>query len=187
MKNSTQIFSTLFILFLLLAARAPAQKTTDKKILWTADWSPNGKYIAVCGDLDSLYLYTAKDLKRYISYPIKGMVTCVKWHPYKKILAVALQASDETTRLIKLDTDEVILLKGISPDGARGIDWNYSGDFLAVADNDGRISIFDASGKWIRTIQQENTKSITAVVWPTSNAWDQINLIAHANSQYHEG
>ncbi len=181
MKNNAQILPTLFILLTLWAAQAPAQETTEKKILWTSDWSPNGKYIAVGGDLDSLNLYSAKDLKRHKSYPIKGMVTCVKWHPYKNILAVAVQASDETTRLINLDTDEVIPLKGISPDGARGMDWNYSGDFLAVGDNDGRISIFDASGKWIRTIQQENTKSITAVDWhPSQNFFitvgDKIRL-----------
>ena len=88
----------------------------------------------------------------------------------KNILAISTQVSSDKVRILNLDTDQTIILEGISPDGARGLDWNYSGEYLAVGDNDGKISIFDASGKFIRKIQQDNTKSITSMDWhPSQN------------------
>ncbi len=142
-----------------------SQDTVNKKILWTTDWSSNGKYIAIGGNLDTLKIYSAKDLQLHKTYPTKNTITCVKWHPFKNILAVGTQLSGDKVRIFNFDTGKIIELKGISPDGARGIDWNYTGDFLAVADNDGQISIFDIDGNLIRTIKHENTKSITSIDW----------------------
>lgn len=142
-----------------------AQMTAQKEILWTAAWSPNGKYIAIGGNVGALNLYTAKRLKRYQSYPIQNTITCLKWHPFKNVLAVATQMSGSKVQLINFDTHKTIELDGISSDGARGIDWNYSGEFLAVADNDGQISIYGLEGKLVRKINQENTKGITSIDW----------------------
>jgi WD40 repeat protein len=56
-------------------------------------------------------------------------------------------------------------LNGISSDGARGISWDKSGEYLAVGDNDGRVSIFDNQGKLLNQFKIEGTKSITCIDW----------------------
>ena len=149
-----------------------AQNAIDKQILWTVDWSPNGEFIAIGGNIDSLKIYDAKSLKLYKSFPVKGTITRVKWHPAKNSIAVATQISEDKSMLLNLDTDSKIELDGISPDGARGMDWNYNGEFLAVADNDGQILLYNENGELIRKFANENnsTKGITALDWhPNKN------------------
>lgn len=157
--------AALLFAFLYFLNTCIAQPTSNKKILWTADWSPNGKYIAIGGNLDTLKIYSAKKLKLYKSYPIQHTITSVKWHPHKNILAVATQLSSDKVRILNFETDQIIELAGISADGARGLDWNYTGEYLAVADNDGKISLFNITGQLIRSVQHENTKSITGMDW----------------------
>lgn len=142
-----------------------AQDTANKKILWTTDWSSDGKFIAIGGNLDTLKIYSETNLKSYKSFPIKNTITRIKWHPSKNSIAVATQLSEVKSSIINLDTNERIELNGISPDGARGIDWNYTGEYLAVADNDGQILIYDIKGNLIRRFKNENSKGITAVDW----------------------
>jgi WD40 repeat protein len=142
-----------------------AQNGVDKKILWTADWSPDGRYIAIGGNIESLKIYSSKNLQLLKSYLTGNTITRVKWHPVENILAVATQTSGDKVRILNFETDTIIELEGISPDGARGIDWNHSGEFLAVADNDGQILIFSKSGKPLRKINHDNTKSITSIDW----------------------
>ena len=110
-------------------------------------------------------IYNARSLKLYKSIPIEKTVTRIKWHPTKNIIAVSTQTSKDKPSIINLDTDKKIELNGISQEGARGIDWNFSGEYLAVADNDGQISIFSIKGSLIRQFRQENTKSITSIAW----------------------
>ncbi|MBK9564066.1 MAG: hypothetical protein IPO37_02350 [Saprospiraceae bacterium] len=43
----------------------------SKHILWTTDWSPNGKLIAVGGNIDALKIYKEKNPTSYRSFPIK--------------------------------------------------------------------------------------------------------------------
>ena len=159
------LFTIIIVLLTFPGNQAFAQDSANKKILWTTDWSSDGKYIAIGGNIDTLKIYSSKNLQLYKSYPTKNTITCVKWHPYKNILAVGTQTSSDKVRVFNFETNKIIELEGISPDGARGVDWNYTGDFLAVADNDGQISIFDIGGKFIRTIKQENSKSITSIDW----------------------
>lgn len=147
-----------------------AQDTTGKKILWSTDWSPDGKFIAIGGNLDTLKIYSEKNLKLHKSFPIKSTITRVKWHPSKNSIAVTTQLSEDKSSIINLDTNEKIELDGISSDGARGIDWNYTGEYLAVGDNDGKILIYDMKGSLIRSFSNENIKGITSVDWhPTKN------------------
>ena len=144
-----------------------AQNTLTKEILWTTDWSPNGKYIAIGGNVDTLKIYSGSNLKTYKSLPIKNTITRVKWHPTKNIIAVSTQNSEDKTSIINLDNNKKIELNEISPEGARGIDWNYTGEYLAVADNEGQILIYNIKGKLIRKFvnQSNSTKSITAIDW----------------------
>lgn len=175
----------LTILLIALNTHLFAQNTKEKQILWTTDWSPNGKLIAIGGNIDSLKIYDGKNLKLYKSFAIKGTITRVKWHPNKNVIAVATQISDDKAMLLNLDTNSKIELNGISPDGARGIDWNYSGEFLAVADNDGQIALFDGKGELIRKFANENnsTKGITSIDWhPSKNIFvtvsDKIRILS---------
>jgi WD40 repeat protein len=142
-----------------------AQDIIKKEILWTTDWSPNGKYIAIGGNIETLKIYSEENLKLYKSFPVNNTITQIKWHPSMNSIAVTTQMSDEKSFILNLETNEKKNLDGISPDGARGIDWNYTGEYLAVADNDGQILIYDIKGNLIRAFKNENTKSITAVDW----------------------
>jgi len=138
-----------------------------KEILWTADWSPNGEYIAIGGNVDSLKIYNKGNLKTQKSIPVKNTITRIKWHPSNNIIAVTTQMSNEKSFIFNFETNEKIELSGISPDGARGIDWNYTGEYLAVADNDGQILLYDINGKLLRKFVNEVnlTKAITALDW----------------------
>jgi hypothetical protein len=80
-------------------------------------------------------------------------------------MAVATQTSETRSFILSLDTDEKIELAGISPDGARGIDWHATGKYLVVADNDGQILIYTVKGELIQKFGTGNTKSITSVAW----------------------
>jgi len=169
MTKRKKIFLVLFVLLILFDIQVWAQETT-KKILWTVDWSPDENFIAVGGNADTLKIYRSENLQLYKTYPIRNTITCVKWHPYKNILGVGTQTSGDKVRILNFETDKTLELDGISMDGARGIDWNFSGEFLAVADNDGQISIFDKDGHIIRKIKHENSKSITGIDWhPSKN------------------
>lgn len=165
MTKRNKILAILNFLIIVSTNQIFGQKTLTKEILWTADWSPNGKYIAIGGNVDTLKIYNERKLKSFKSFPVKNTITRIKWHPSLNIIAVTTQMSDEKSFILNLETNEKIELNGISLDGARGIDWNYTGEFLAVADNDGQILIYDLKGKLIRKFINENTKSITAIDW----------------------
>lgn len=165
-----QIIKPLAILLVLMVAflhQTFCQNKPTKEILWTTDWSPNGKYIAVGGNVDTLKIYDHRNLKIHRSFPVKNTITRVKWHPTINILAVTRQMSGEKSFMLNMETNEKIELNEISPDGARGADWNYTGEYMAVADNDGQILIYDKKGKLIRKFANEvnSTKGITALDW----------------------
>lgn len=159
-----QILRLLTILTTIFCNQVFAQNTNE--ILWTTDWSPNGKRIDIGGNIYSLHIYNS-NLKLLKSFPVKNTITRIKWHPSKNIIAVATQMSSEKPFLINLDSNEKIDLKGISLDGARGIDWNFTGEYLAVADNDGQILIYNINGELIRKFANQSnlTKGITAIAW----------------------
>ncbi|MBK8621068.1 MAG: hypothetical protein IPN79_04750 [Saprospiraceae bacterium] len=163
----------LFILgFMIFVLANPSfgQNILQKEILWTTDWSPNGKYIAIGGNVNTLQIYQKGNLKIHQSFPVNNTITRIKWHPSKNIMAVSTQMSEEKSCIFNPESNEKTELIGISPDGARGIDWNATGEYLAVADNDGQILIYDVKGQFIRKFGNENTKSITALEWhPTHN------------------
>jgi WD40 repeat protein len=167
MIKRNQISAILHFLIIVLCNQTYGQNTLKKEILWTTDWSPNGKYIAIGGNIDTLKIFSERNFKPYKSLPIKNTITRIKWHPSINIIAVTTQMSPEKSFILNLETNEKIELNGISPDGARGIDWNFTGEYLAIADNDGQILIYDVKGKLIRKFanQSNSTKAITALDW----------------------
>ena len=75
MRKRNQISIAINFLIIVLYNSTFAQSTTTKEILWTTDWSPNGKFIAIGGNVDTLKIYNEKQLKLYKSFPIKNMQT----------------------------------------------------------------------------------------------------------------
>ena len=167
MIKGNKKLAILHFLVIVLSTQIFGQNTLTKEILWTTDWSPNGKYIAIGGNVDSLKIYNKGNLKIHKSIPVKNTITRIKWHPSINIIAVTTQMSNEKSFIFNFETNEKIELSGISPDGARGIDWNYTGEYLAVADNDGQILLYDIKGKLLRKFVNEVnlTKAITALDW----------------------
>jgi WD40 repeat protein len=154
----------LSIIFLLFS-RLLLGQTAEKEILWTADWGPNGKLVAIGGNVSALKIYDTRTFKVKKSYPTKNTITRVTWHPTKNLLGVATQISEDKCYILNVDTDEKIVLKGISPDGARGIDWNKSGELLAVGDNDGSVFIYNLKGELVNHFVIEGRKGITGLDW----------------------
>lgn len=142
-----------------------AQEVAIDDILWTCDWSFDGKFIAVGGNSDSLKIIDSKNFKICRAFPIKNTITRVSWHPKKNLLAIATQLSEDKCFILDLNTLNKIELNGISSDGARGISWDKSGELLAVGDNDGRVNIFDIHGNLVKQFKIEGTKSITCIDW----------------------
>lgn len=144
-----------------------AQNTKEKQILWTADWNRNENIIAIGGNIDSLNIYSGINLKLIKSFPVKNTITRAKFHPTKNILAVTTQFSEDTSFIINLENNKKIVLDSISKEGARGLDWDNSGKYLAVADNDGQVIIYNSEGNFIRKFQNDinSSKSITAIDW----------------------
>jgi WD40 repeat protein len=167
MTKGNKKLAILHFLIIVLSTQIFGQNTLTKEILWTTDWSPNGKYIAIGGNVDSLKIYNKGNLKIHKSIPVKNTITRIKWHPSNNIIAFTTQMSNEKSFIFNFETNEKIELSGISPDGARGIDWNYTGEYLAVADNDGQILLYDIKGKLLRKFVNEVnlTKAITALDW----------------------
>lgn len=162
-RNKTIIF--LFYLTFIFGFRTFGQNTEKKEILWAADWSPNGKYIALGGNIDTLKIYKKGSLNIHLTLPVRNTITNITWHPYLNIIAVSTQMSDEKCFIFNVETKEKIELIGISSEGARGIGWNYTGEYLGVADNSGQILIYEVRGHLIRKFVNEYTKSITALDW----------------------
>lgn len=165
MTKRILLLFTLNVLTYVLSNKTFCQNTFTKQILWTTDWSPNGKYIAIGGNIDTLKIFFEGSLKTHKLLPVKNTITRIKWHPSINIIAVTTQTSVEKSFILNLETNEKIELNGISTEGARGIDWNYTGEYLAVGDNDGQILIYDIKGRLVRKFINENTKSITAIDW----------------------
>lgn len=179
MMSRSKLLGALSFLIFVLGNQIFGQNT--KEILWSADWSPGGDFIAIGGNVDSLKIYKSDKVKFYKSFLIKNTITRIKWHPTKSIIAVATQMSEDKSSIINVETAKKIELNEVSPDGARGLDWNYTGEYLALADNDGQILIYNVKGELIRKFSNENTKSITSVAWhPTKNIFitlsDKIRL-----------
>jgi len=146
--------------------------------LWSVDWSPNDKFIAV-GGVDSIVrIYHGNNLKLHKSFSIDSWIHVVKWNPDNSTLAVA--TLNKEVLLINLVTETVIILN--SNGGSRAIDWNFNGEFLAVGDLDGGIKIWDKNGKLVKFFEKEYGpdvagKSYLGLDWhPSQNIFVAINF-----------
>jgi len=116
---------------------------------WSADWSPDDKFIAVAGVDSIVRIYHANNLTLYKSVFIPSWIHAVKWNHDCKTLAIA--TSTEYVQLLDIRSGKLTKLDNKTGpshegNGSRAMDWNYSNDMLAVGGMDGVIKIWDKNG-----------------------------------------
>lgn len=168
------------VVFVLITASLSAQQDGNSKILWSANWSRDGKYIAVGGVDKKIRLYDGKSFELVKVIDTETEIQRMSWHPFANILAVA--AVGKGSKVIDLDKRTEYQLEGDSGYGSRAIAWNYTGELLAVADYEGGITIRTPQGKLIRTITKSNTISNVAMDWHPAK--DEFIVLSEAVRVY---
>jgi WD40 repeat protein len=145
-----------------------AQNQDINKSLWTANWSNDGKYIAVGGLDKKVRIFSGKSFDLIKVFENNTQIQRMSWHPFSNLLAIA--AVDDGSKLIDVEKDSIIQFKGEKGYGSRAIAWNYTGDLLANADYEGEITVWTKYGELVRTIKKDNTISNVAIDWhPNKN------------------
>ncbi len=166
MKDKNNMKYTLILLLSVFTSKIYCQQN---EILWTVAWSPDDAYIAVGGNQGDLKLFDGKTLKLLTSYPVEDVILSrLKWHPYQNKLAVITQSETFKARILDLDTDQWIDLNDLQ-NSFRGLDWNYTGEYLAVSEFEGSVSIFDIQGQLVSRFMAD-PKGVAGIDWhPTKN------------------
>jgi WD40 repeat protein len=176
----------LLLIIMLISIESIAvfgQKEFDDNILWTAAWSSDGEYIALGGAQNDLKIFNGYTLSLIKTYPFKDVIISrVKWHPHKHLLAIATQSTSIKTVLLDLDKEQWIHLEELGS-SLRGLDWNSTGDLLAVSEFEGEVSVFTDKGELISRFDAD-PKSVTGIDWhPHKNIMAtvgmQIGLYSH--------
>ena len=164
--NVPFVAATLLLACVGATQRINAQDSGNRNILWSVDWSSDGKFFAVGGAW--VGIFDAKTQQRRSSPALDSLkaVAKVRWHPHRNLLALS-GGADDVTAIYDPATDQKITLK--TQEGTRGIAWNASGDRVATAGNRGELQIWSVSGELLHTTRQENAKSFTGVVWHPTN------------------
>ena len=80
-------------------------------MLWTADWSPDDKQIAIGGDDGALRIYEASTFKLLKKYEMLSAVQCLDWNKNGKILAIALD--NKPLQLLNVETEQFFKVQQI--------------------------------------------------------------------------
>lgn len=144
------------------AIKGIAANTVNKgPVLWTIDWSPDGKYFAIGGDDRLLRIYTATNFKLLNRYKFATAVQCLDWNQNGKLLAIALD--DNPVQILNIETGQFIQLQKTT--GSRALAWNNNGAMLATGDYDGLLYIWNKEGRLLKTIKKDNTRTYLSVDW----------------------
>lgn len=155
----------------------PPKKETDQQqesgvrwMFWGADWHPDHDQIALGGSNDTFFkILSTQNYQNIKSYPYKGTITNTKWNPAGNRLAISVQDGKSNSIILNLNTNEMIALDSITNEGARAIGWNFSGDLLAVGDNEGYLSFYDEDGQLLRKTDTKQ-KGLMSLDWhPTES------------------
>lgn len=152
----------------LLTEKQPKKllEVSPETILWSANWSADGKYIAVGGDDKILRFYDGKTFKILRRDTLVGNIMRLRWHPSEPILAVA--AGGDASQIIHFEKKKSVFFKGAPELGGRAIEWSFDGKYIAIADYSKKISIWTKDAKLIRTIENKTTKSYVGIDWHPS-------------------
>ena len=124
--------SYLTVVLILSVTEACGQQNDISKILWTANWSHDNKYIAVGGVDKKIRIFSGKSFELLKVLDNNTEIQRMSWHPHLNLLAVA--AIGDGSKLIDIEKDSIIQMKGANANGTRAMAWNYKGDLLANAD-----------------------------------------------------
>lgn len=144
-----------------------ATSTSPKKlsgILWTADWRPDGRQIAIGSNEGQVTFMTVEDREINTTYTLEGTVTTLNYHPEDPLIGMALQISKAPCIIYKYKNGTTIKLDSIAEAGARGMEWSPDGEHMAVGDNEGYLLIYTKSGELLKRIQAD-PKGITGLSW----------------------
>jgi WD40 repeat protein len=139
------------------------QQEYIRKILWAANWSHDGKYIAVGGVDKQIRIFDGRTFDLIKIFQNSSEIQRLSWNPKSNLLAVA--ATSDGSKLIDVDRDSMIFLKGTNEGGTRAMAWNASGDLLANADYEGVITLWTSNGDWVRSIRKVGSFSYVAIDW----------------------
>jgi WD40 repeat protein len=135
-------------------------------ILWTVDYSPDGKFYAVGGNDSLLKVFEANGHKLLYSFKMPASVQCLDWHADSRLLAVAV--ADHPVQILDIVTATFQHLSGTT--GSRALDWNNDGKLLVVGDYENTLQIWSKEGRLLRTIEKGDNKSYLSVEWhPSEN------------------
>ena len=164
MKTKIKTFIFLLIGISSLLLFNSQKPEISREILWTTAWSPNGKFIAVGGNQGDLKLFDGKTFQLIKTFPVKDVIMSrLKWHPTRNLLAVVTQDRDVIARILNVDSDTWIDLQGLES-SSRGVDWNRTGELLAVSEFEGEVSVFTPQGKRISRFMAD-PMSVTDLDW----------------------
>jgi len=145
-----------------LKAEQPVKFNVSKpSILWSADFSPDGQFLAIGGDNKLLRIYNAKNHKLLNTYKLPAALQCLDWNNDSKLLAIALD--DKPLQILNIKTDNFNELIGTT--GSRALAWNYTGQLLAIGDYEGTLQIWTKEQKLLKSIKKENSKTYLSVDW----------------------
>ncbi|MEM7105751.1 MAG: hypothetical protein AAF502_21615 [Bacteroidota bacterium] len=162
------------IIFSILSLHSCSQ---ENEVLWTVAWSHDDAYIAVGGNQGDLKLFDGKTFEFIKSYPVKDVILSrLKWHPYQHKLAVITQSETFKAKILDLGKDQWVTLKGLQ-NSFRALDWNHSGEYLALSEFEGPVSIFDLEGNQISRFKADQ-KGAAGLDWHPSK-----NILTTAGSQ----
>ena len=139
-----------------------AKESDSSTILWSVDWSADGKLFAVGGAWVGIFDAETQLKRQAPALDSLKAIAKVRWNPRCNLLALS-GGADGVTAIYDPTTDQKITLK--TKEGTRGIAWNASGELLATAGNRGELQIWSASGQLLHTTRPENAKSLTGVAW----------------------
>nr|WP_299385975.1 WD40 repeat domain-containing protein [Allomuricauda sp.] len=164
-----QMGKLLTTIFLILAISNVSSQQADKKTLWTIAWSQDGKYFATGGNQDILKIFDAKTFQLWKTYPVKGVqLSRLKWHPTKHLLAVITQGRTFKAKILDLQNEKWTDLQDLES-SFRALDWNHTGELLAVSELEDMVSVYAPDGKRISRFRAD-VKGVAGLDWhPTKN------------------
>ncbi|WP_431126804.1 WD40 repeat domain-containing protein [Flagellimonas flava] len=172
-----------FLLLYTLTNICCQQQAEDKETLWTIAWSPDGKHIATGGNQDVLKVFDAKTFQLLKTYPVEGVqLSRLKWHPSKNLLAVITQGRTFKAKILDLDTGKWRELQDLES-SFRALDWNHTGELLAVSELEKAVSIYTTHGSRVSRFLADS-KGVAGLDWhPSKNIMvtvgDQIGIYTH--------